>query len=157
MPDIAVTEIMAKRVKALGRNAMLKLAWDLMSTGRFRHVPVLDGNRVVGVVSQRDIFRLAATAAVLGFGQGARRAILGTLRVKDVMTGPAITACPGTSVEEASRLMLEARIGCLPVVEDGILVGLVTRTDALRHLLGAGRAEPARIPSACGPDMARTA
>jgi CBS domain-containing protein len=97
-------------------------------------------------------------AAVLGFAQGAQKALLRTLRAKDVMSEPAITVPPETTAVDASRLMLEARIGCLPVVEDGALVGLVTATDALQHFLGASRAgEPADGQSSHGAGLARTA
>lgn len=139
MPEVTVKEIMATQVRTLGRNDTLDVADDLMTMGRFRHLPVLDGSRVVGVVSQRDLFRSALTAAVLGFGKRAQKAILHTLRVKEVMSEPAITVPPETTVEDASRLMLETKIGCLPVVDGGALVGLVTETDALRHYLGAPR------------------
>jgi acetoin utilization protein AcuB len=157
MPDVTVKAIMATRVGTVGRDDTLETARDLMAMGCFRHLPVLDESRVVGVLSQHDLFRSALRAAALGFGQGAQRALLRTLRVKDVMSEPAITAPPETVVEDASRLMLEAKIGCLPVVEEGALVGLVTETDALRHFLGASRGEPANVQSFRGADMARTA
>ena len=157
MADVAVKEIMATRVRTLGRDDTLDVARELMTIGRFLHLPVLDEGRVVGVVSQHDLFRSALSAAVLGFGIGARKAILRTLRAKDVMSEPAITVPPETTVEDASRLMLEARIGCLPVVKGGALVGLVTETDALRHFLGASRGEPADMQPSRGAGLARTA
>jgi acetoin utilization protein AcuB len=157
MPDVAVKEIMATRVKTLGRNDTLDLAKDLMSAGPAWHLPVLDEGRVLGVVSQRDLFRSALMAAVLGFTQGAQRALLHTLRAKDVMSEPAITVSPDTTVVDAARLMLETRIGCLPVLDGGALVGLVTEADALRHFLGASRGEPADSQHSCGAGLARTA
>jgi acetoin utilization protein AcuB len=157
MPDVAVEQIMATRVKTLGRNDTLELAKALMTSGPVRHLPVLDEGRVVGVVSQRDLFRSALMAAVLGFARGAQEALLRTLRAKDVMSERVITVPPETTMVDASRLMLEARIGCLPVVQDGVLVGLVTETDALRHFLGAWRGEPADRQPSRGADLARTA
>jgi acetoin utilization protein AcuB len=157
MPDVAVKQIMATRVKTLGRNDTLELAKGLMTSGPVRHLPVLDEGRVVGVVSQRDLFRSALMAAVLGFARGAQEALLRTLRAKDVMSERVITVPPEATVVDASRLMLEARIGCLPVVQDGVLVGLVTETDALRHFLGAWRGEPADRQPSRGADLARTA
>jgi acetoin utilization protein AcuB len=157
MADVAVKEIMATRVRTLGRDDTLDLARELMTMGRFLHLPVLDEGRVVGVVSQHDLFRSALMAAVLGFAQGAQKALLRTLRAKDVMSEPAITVPPEMTVEDAARLMLETKIGCLPVVEDGALVGLVTETDALRHFLGVSRGEPAASQRSRGAGLARTA
>jgi CBS domain-containing protein len=157
MAEVAVKEIMATRAKTLGRNDTLDLAKDLMTMGRFRHLPVLDEGRAVGIVSQRDLFRSTLMAAVLGFGPGARLALLRTLRARDVMSQPPITVPPETTVEDASRLMLEKKVGCLPVVEAGAFVGLVTETDALRHFLGASRGEPADRQPSRGAGLARSA
>jgi CBS domain-containing protein len=102
-----------------------------MSLGRIRHLPVLDEGRVVGVVSQRDLFR-SALAVALGYGERAQKTLLKTLPVKEVMSEPAITIAPDATIQEATRLMLEHKIGCLPVVEGHTLVGIVTETDLLR-------------------------
>ena len=61
--------------------------------------------------------------------------VLKTLRVKEVMSEPAITISPEATAKEAARLMLEHKIGCLPVVEGHALVGIVTETDILRHVV----------------------
>jgi CBS domain-containing protein len=62
---------------------------------------------------------------------------LKTLRVKEVMSEPAITISPEATIKEAARLMIERKIGCLPVVEGGRLVGIVTETDILRHVVSS--------------------
>jgi CBS domain-containing protein len=59
--------------------------------------------------------------------------LLRTIRVKEVMSEPAMTVSPEASAKEAVRLMLERKIGCLPVVEGRTLVGIVTETDILRY------------------------
>lgn len=129
-----VKEIMTKEVSTLGRNDTLDLADDIMTLARIRHLPVLDEGRVVGVVSQRDLFR-SALAAALGYGENAQKRLLRTLRVKEVMQEPAITISPEASVKDATRLMLESKIGCLPVVEGHTVVGIVTETDILRYIM----------------------
>jgi len=130
--DATVTDIMTKEVSTLGRNDTLDIADDMMTLERIRHLPVLDEGRVVGVVSQRDLFR-SALAAALGYGENAQKRLLRTLRVKEVMSEPAITVSPEAAAKEAIRLMLERKIGCLPVVEGHTLVGIVTETDILRY------------------------
>jgi CBS domain-containing membrane protein len=133
--DARVEDIMAKEVSTLERNDTLDLADDIMTLDRIRHLPVLEEGRVVGVVSQRDLFRSALVAA-LGYGERAQKMLLRTIRVKEVMSEPAITVSPEVMVKEAARLMLEHKIGCLPVVEGHTLVGIVTETDILRSVVG---------------------
>jgi CBS domain-containing protein len=104
-----------------------------MTQDRIRHLAVLEEGRVVGVVSQRDLFR-SALAAALGYGKKAQKMLLRTIRVKEVMREPAITVSPEGTIKEAARLMLEHKIGCLPVVEGHTLVGIVTESDILRSV-----------------------
>jgi CBS-domain-containing membrane protein len=134
--DVSIKDIMTKEVSTLGRNDTLDLADNVMSLDRIRHIPVLDDARVVGVVSQRDLFR-SALAAALGYGEKAQQTLLHTIRVKEVMSEPAITVSPETTVKEAAALMIEHKIGCLPVVDEHTLVGIVTETDILRWVVGA--------------------
>jgi CBS domain-containing protein len=134
--DVRVNDIMTTEVSTLGRNDTLDLADHVMSLDRIRHLPVLEDGRVVGVVSQRDLFR-SALAVALGYGEKAQKTLLHTIRVKEVMSEPATTVSPETTVKEAARLMIERKIGCLPVVDRDTLVGIVTETDLLRCLVGA--------------------
>jgi CBS domain-containing protein len=133
--DVKVKDLMATNVSTLGRNDTLDLADNVMNLDRIRHLPVLDEKRVVGVVSQRDLFR-SALAVALGYGERAQATLLKTLRVKEVMSEPAITISSEAPIKEAARLMIERKIGCLPVIEGGRLVGIVTETDILRHIVG---------------------
>lgn len=124
-----VADIMTSDVTTLKQNEKLTLADDLMNLGRIRHLPVLDEDGVVvGIVSQRDLFR-GALAKALGYGQHASRKILDTFVVKDVMTTDLVTTTPETAVVDAARVMIKRKIGCLPVVKDGRLVGIITEGD----------------------------
>lgn len=131
---LTVRDMMTTTVSTLGRNDTLDLADDLMRMGRIRHLPVLDEGRVVGVVSQRDLFR-SALAVALGYGERAQKTLLKTLTVKMVMHEPAVTIAPDATLTEATRLMLEHKIGSLPVVEGHTLIGIVTETDILRAVV----------------------
>jgi CBS domain-containing protein len=134
--DATVKTLMTTEVSTLERNDTLDVADDLMTLERIRHLPVLDEGRVVGVVSQRDLFR-SALAVALGYGENAQKKLLRTIRVKEVMHEPAITVSPEVAAKEAIRLMLEHKIGCLPVVEGHTLVGIVTETDILRSVVNS--------------------
>jgi CBS domain-containing protein len=126
-----VRDIMARDVTTLERNDSLQLAKDIMTLGRVRHFPVIDDGNLVGVVSQRDLYK-ASLGSVMKYGEKAQRAFLEGIAVKEVMSDPPITVAPHTPVQEAARLMMEKKIGCLPVVEGSKLVGLVTETDMLK-------------------------
>jgi CBS domain-containing protein len=126
-----VRDIMTPDATTLGRNDSLQLAKDIMNLGRIRHFPVVEDGEVVGVVSQRDLYK-ASLGAVMKYGEKAQRAFLEGIAVKEVMSDPPITIRPDAPVQEAARLMMEKKIGCLVVVEGKRLVGIVTETDMLR-------------------------
>lgn len=125
-----VRDIMTAEVTTLGRNDSLLLAKDIMNLGRVRHFPVIDDDEVVGVVSQRDLYK-ASLGSVMKYGEKAQRTFLEGIAVKEVMVDP-LTIPPEASVQEAARLMLENKIGCLPVLDGAQLVGIVTETDMLQ-------------------------
>lgn len=125
-----VKDIMVKEVAILDVNDELSLANDIMRLGRIRHLPVVDGPRLVGIISERDLFR-SSLAQALGYGTKATRDLMKTLRIKDIMVSQVITVSPETDLKDAVRLMVDKKIGCLPVTEDDRLVGLITETDIL--------------------------
>ena len=125
-----VRDIMTVEVTTLGRNDTLLLAKDIMNLGRVRHFPVVEDDELVGVVSQRDLYR-ASLGTVMQYGEKAQRAFLESVAVKEVMADP-ISISPDATVRDAARLMMEHKIGCLPVLEDSRLVGIVTETDMLQ-------------------------
>jgi CBS domain-containing protein len=127
-----VSEIMQSEVATLGASERLDLAQDVMNLGRVRHLPVLDGVKLVGIVSQRDLLA-ASLSRTLDFGAKDRRSFLRSIEVAEVMTRTPITLEPDATLRDAATLMLRHKIGCLPVVKpDRTLVGLVTEADLLR-------------------------
>lgn len=93
-----------------------------MLTKNVGSIIVTDDGEVVGVVTKGDVLRRAFLKGVDPKN----------LAVKKVMSSPPVTTTPGTTLEEASRLMNEKRVSKLPVLEDGKLVGIVTSTDIIR-------------------------
>ena len=122
---------MTTEVTTLGRNDSLQLAKDILTLGRIRHFPVLDEGKVIGVISQRDLYQ-ASLRSVMKYGEKAQRVLMGGIAIEEVMTEPVITIAPHASVQEAARVMMEKKIGCLPVLEGSKLVGIVTETDMLK-------------------------
>lgn len=130
--SMTVRDLMSADVATVARRDSVEIADGVMTLGHIRHLPVLDGTEVVGVLSQRDLFR-SALGAALAFGMTRPQEVMRMLEVGDVMTAPPVTIGPEAPVQDAARAMEERRIGCLPVVEGGRLVGILTATDILRY------------------------
>jgi acetoin utilization protein AcuB len=119
----------------LSPEATAREALVLCRERRIRHLPVLKEGRLAGIVSDRDL-RSAAPA----LGDPGRASALEKIRISEVMSRDVVTTRPEDPIEEAANRMQERRIGCLPVVEDGVLVGILTSSDvmeALVQLIGA--------------------
>jgi len=130
-----VSEVMQTEVATLTIHDRLDLADDVMRLGRVRHMPVLDGTKLVGIVSNRDLLA-AGLSRVLDFAATDRRTFLRSIEISEVMSHDLITVPRDATLREAAELMLRHRIGCIPVVKsDRTLIGLVTETDLLRAAL----------------------
>ena len=132
---IRVRDIMQTGVVTVSAGDTLSTVEDIMTLGGVRHMPVVRAGTLVGVVSERDLLR-ASLSNLTGFGQEERRAFLQVVEITRVMSAPPIVISPEAEIEDAARLLAEKRIGCLPVIEEGKLVGLVTETDVLRCIAG---------------------
>ncbi len=106
-------------------------AMTLIRQRGIRHLPVVEGDRLVGIVTDRDI-RQASPSAATGLEVHELTYLLEQVKVREIMTEKVVTVSPETLIEEAARLMLRHRIGGLPVVEEGRLVGIITETDILQ-------------------------
>lgn len=126
---------MAREVVTLRPDTTAEEALALSRRKRIRHFPVVEGGTLVGIVSDRD---LRSATPVLG--EPGRAAALKEILVSEVMSSEPVTANPRDPIELAADVMREKQISCLPVVENGNLVGIVTSTDmmkALVYLVGA--------------------
>lgn len=131
-----VRDLMTPEVTTLGRNEKLSLAEQLMNLGRIRHLPVLDEDgQLAGIVSQRDLFHSGLLRA-LGHGRHASARARDMLPVKEVMSTEVVTTRPDVPLQEAALVMFEKKVGCLPVVENGRLVGILTEGDFVAHFAG---------------------
>jgi acetoin utilization protein AcuB len=123
-------EIMSTDVRTARPNQTADRAWSDMQLRRLRHLVVMDGPHVVGILSERDLG--GRHGAVLRRGH----------TVADLMTLQIVSAAPETTLRKAANLMRGRTIGCLPVIDDGRVVGIVTVTDILEQL-GRGATRPA--------------
>jgi acetoin utilization protein AcuB len=127
---LLVRDSMTQEVVTVAQETTAAEALALCRMNRIRHLPVLQGGRLVGVISDRDL--RAATPAL---GDPARAEALHRLRVADEMARDVVTARPEDPIEDAAMAMYERKIGCLPVIDGEDLVGIVTSSDVLRALV----------------------
>ena len=114
----------------------------LLQRRGFRHIPIVDAGRLVGIVSDRDI-KQAMTSAALSADGRERDRLLDELTASQIMTRAVVTIGPMFGVEEAARLMATRKISALPVTEGDRLLGIVTETDVLGLFVRAmGALEP---------------
>ena len=116
-------------------------AFMLMKKNKLRRLPVVDRHgKLVGIVVEKDLLRASpSSASSLSIFEITH--LLSELLVEQVMSQPVITAPPELPLEEAASLMVDQKVGCLPVVRDDKLVGIITQTDifkALVEVLGGG-------------------
>lgn len=131
---LAVRDLMTPDPHTLPPQANLDEVSDLMRTMRIRHVPIVDEEgTVVGLVTHRDMLSKA-----FGGGQDLPRSIrqpyLRSIPVSDVMTQAIATAAPDDLLSTVACRMVDRRLGCLPVLDEGRLIGIITATDFVRYV-----------------------
>lgn len=133
--EYLVRDFMTSPAKSISREArLLDAALVLRSTG-FRHLPIVEGERLVGIITDRDVSR-CAPSLLSKITPDEYNAIFENTPLERVMTRNPLTVAPTTPLREAATILHEKKLGCLPVVEDGRLVGILTVTDMLGVLLG---------------------
>ena len=126
---LRVRDCMTKDVVTLGPEASAAEAWSLCREHNIRHVPVVQEGRLAGLVSDRDL------RDVRGGGEGRESDTPRWVRLDDMMTRNVVTIHPLDTIEHAARELYERKIGCLPVVADDELVGIITSEDMMRTLI----------------------
>ena len=128
-----VRDLMARDPITVQKEGGFREALRLIRQEGIRHVPVLEGTRLVGIVTDRDLRQATATpssAATLTFHE--LDYLLDHLTIEAIMTRDVVTVAPGASLYEAARLLSEGKIGCLPVVEGQEFMGMITEGIILR-------------------------
>lgn len=124
---------MRRSVITIQKGETVDRAQTLMAQHGIRHLPVLEGRRLAGILTDRDVrgvmVRQRAGAAHAEAGR-AYFLVPGVL-VEEAMTPDPVTIAPGAELDEAARLLIARKIGCLPVVDRGRVVGIITETDIL--------------------------
>ena len=127
---LRVRDSMTREVITLGPEASAAEAWGVCQELGIRHLPIVEGGRLVGLVSDRDLRDVSPPR-----GSGGERDTLGWVRLRDIMSTDLATIAPLDTIEHAAREIYDRKIGCLPVVADGELVGIITSSDMMRTLI----------------------
>ena len=127
-----VSQYMSRSVVTIAPQAEFHWAFDLMRSRRIHHLPVVEDDRVVGIVAERDLLLAAAN-----FGSA-------EVPVREIMHSPAICVSENAQLKQAARLLVVEHIGSLPVLNARkALVGIITETDIFKVTAGMLRARPA--------------
>ena len=135
-----VKSILHPKLVTVSADERLDTVDDIMALGNVRHLPVVKAGELVGIVSQRDLLR-ASLSSISNVGLGEKRAFLTSIKLHEIMSRDVITITPATSIQEAAEIMADEKIGCLPVVDDNELIGMITETDLLHFVAELGRAD----------------
>jgi acetoin utilization protein AcuB len=120
---------MSREVVTLGPEASAAEAWAVCQEMGIRHLPVVEEGRIVGLVSDRDLRDISPPR-----GSGGERDTLGWVSLRDIMSTALVTIHPLDTIDHAARELHQRKIGCLPVVAEERLVGIITSSDMMRTL-----------------------
>jgi len=135
MSTLSVRDIMTPGPQAVREDDDLARVYDLMTSGNFRHLPVVDDDgELVGLLTQRDLLK-GALGQALELPVSVQREMLRQVLVREIMIHDPETAEPDQPAAEAGELLMAHKMGCLPVVEGTTLVGILTEADYVRHLV----------------------
>lgn len=131
MTKRVAADVMSRELVTLNEEDSLADILAGMERYELRHIPIVDGERLVGLLTHRDILRLSKSALTAGpadasVAQRAMETFVGTVMTRDPQT---ITS--DTALDVAAARMVDGHFGCLPVVDDGALVGIITEHDLL--------------------------
>jgi acetoin utilization protein AcuB len=135
MPDKPLVEqVMTRNPATVAPNDSIRLAIERMREHKCRRLPVLEDGKLVGIVTDRDLRRATNSPLVLR-ERWYDEFLLDHIPARACMTENPTTVAPRTPIVDAAKIMRDRKIGGLPVVEGGKLVGIVTETDLLNHLI----------------------
>ena len=129
-----VRKKMQKNITTITKDERMTTAKKVLKEKNIRHLPVVDGKKLIGLVTNMDIRKSEASPAT-SLEIRELHYLLDKITVGEIMTRNVITIAPDISIEEATTLLHDNKIGCLPVIEDGSLVGLLTEGDVMEILI----------------------
>ena len=130
-----VASIMTPDIIALNRTDDLETAEALFKRYKIRHIPVVSGEVIIGMLSYTDLLRISFADAVDENETEVDTLVYNMFTIEQVMAKHVVSVPSTTSIKEVAKLLAKKEFHALPVVDDGILVGIVTTTDLINYLL----------------------
>jgi len=131
---VKVRDRMTRDVITVDAGEPIRKAWELLEEHKLRRFPVLAGGKLVGIITDRDLRDATASSIVLT-EKKYHDFLLDTTKIESVMTANPRTVEPDTDLSQAARLILDMKVGGLPVLEGDRLVGIITETDLIRTMI----------------------
>ena len=130
-----ISMIMTENVITLKKNDSLEKAEHLFKKHHIRHIPVVSSNVVVGMLSYTDLLRLSFADITDNINENADALVYNMFTIKQVMKRNIITVSSSNSIKEVAEILATKEFHALPVVDNNILVGIITTTDLIKYLL----------------------
>ncbi|PWL38334.1 CBS domain-containing protein [Flagellimonas aquimarina] len=132
---VPVLEIMSRDLITLTTNDDLVTAEELFKKHNIRHIPVISGNTIVGMLSYTDLLRISFADAVDEYEERVDTMVYNMFTISQVMARDVVSVPSHTTIKEVAQFLAKKEFHALPVVDDGKLVGIVTTTDLINYLL----------------------
>lgn len=130
-----VSEIMTKNIIALNRDDDLETAEILFKRHKIRHIPVVNGDVIIGILSYSDLLRISFADAVYDTEEEIDTVVYNMFTIEQVMVKNVRTVPSTATIKEVANILAKEEFHALPVVDNGNLVGIVTTTDLINYLL----------------------
>jgi len=128
-----VSNIMAKELVSVNKTQSLKEVEKLLEENNIRHIPVVSGEEVIGMISKTDLQKITFVSSVGEDQVGT--SMYDVLTIEQVMTKTLETVAPSDTIHDVAQTLAKHDFHALPVVEDGKLCGMVTTTDLINYLI----------------------
>jgi acetoin utilization protein AcuB len=130
--ELSCKDLMNKQVISAAPSDSIINAIEILQKKKIRHLPIIENERVVGIISDRDTRQVLAILQVMAITLEQAR---GDLRVSEFMASPVTTIESSASAMAAAKILIKNKIGCLPVMENGLVAGILTETDIMKRFI----------------------
>lgn len=130
-----VSAIMTKNIIGLTRSDDLERAEMLFNRYKIKHIPVVSGETIIGMLSYTDLMRISFAETPDEGNNSVESIVYNIFTIEQVMVKDVVTITSETTIKEASQILADREFHALPVVDDGTLIGIVTTTDLLNYYI----------------------
>ena len=130
-----ISEIMTSNVIALNKTDDLEQAEKLFKAHNIRHIPVVSGDQIIGMLSYTDLLRISFADAADDYAVDVESVVYNMFTIEQVMAKNLVSVSSSTTIKEVAQLLAKKEFHALPVVDNNVLVGIVTTTDLINYLI----------------------